>query len=316
MGLRLCIDLAGKLDKFEYVDSSVDDMKDKNPGVRLKPPAKIVKTDMVDDGDDDQDTQDRSYRIIKAAKTRERLMVKTVNHLRVTRGPVLPKPNERSAIKPTVKSWCQKSLAEKMAERRNNPNPRNEFTVEGVKGEREAKSYMNALQKNSAAQITETFETLESMIQKETDTLVELKRQGKVVKQANRDILAAEKDISDTNYRLKGMQSVGNKLANIIFGKPSSAPIYVSDDELDIGYRRSSSTPIKLPSRVGSKSEWINDGIDQLCHLLDIVEHKEIELGYELEKEEEAMNRLDQNMDHIEEKITNQSKLMKSMTRN
>jgi len=318
MGIRLCVKLGDKPSKFGNVDFVVDDMDNENPGVRVKPPAKTVKNDMADDGNDDMDTRDKSDRIRNAPKSGEQCRVNTGEHLRQKGAPELRKYRSLD-IRSTEKSY--KSLATKMAERRNNPKQRDEFAVEGVNAEHEAKSYMTAVQNNTIDQLKETFTTVESIIVKETDTMEELKRQGNVVEQANQDIHDTEKDINDTNWRLKGMESLSNKLANIMFRKKplhfTSAQIYVPQkNKLGIGYRRSVTVPIELPSQTSmDKSEWISTGVDQLCHLLEEVEHKEIELAHELENQEEAMHQLDENMDHIEKKITNQTKVMSSMTK-
>lgn len=324
MGHRLCVDLAGKHDKFANVDFAVDDMNNENPEVRVQPPAKIVNNDMVDDGNDDMDTKDKSGRIKKAAKIKEQL-VDTGEHLRTKSASELPNLSEISSLacKSTVKLCPSKSLAEKMAERRNNPNRRDEFAAEGVNGEREAAAYMKVLQDNTIDQLAETCANVKLIILKETDTMEELKRQGRVVELANNDIIETEKDIQDTNFRLNGMKSLSNKLVNIMYRKKplqfASAQIYHSDNEdneLGNEYRRSVTAPIKLPSdKCKSKSEIISDEVEQLCHLLEVVELKEREIGNEIEKQEEAMHQLDENMDHVEISLTNQTKLMSSMTR-
>jgi len=319
MGLKLCPDFGVQLEKFGYVDA--DDIRDENTRVRVKPPAKIVKCDNVGDGNDDIDTNDKSDSVIKAAEAGNPFRAKTSQHLQAKKASGLPKnsPSSSLEIKPTAKSWRKKSLAEKMAEIQNNFNLRDEFALKGLEGERVAKLYMKTLEDNTVDQLTETFEDVVAIVTLETETMGELQRQRKVVKQANRDLHATEKDINDTTHRLKGMKSIGNKFVNMMFRKPShyaSAQIFDSDTELDTGIKHSSTVPIKLPSQRGkNKAAWIEEGVDQLCHLLDVVEQKEIEMGHELEKQEEALHRLDQNMDHIEIKIEHQNKLMTSLTR-
>jgi len=214
------------------------------------------------------------------------------------------------------KPWGQKSLAEKLQERRENPHSYNDF----VEGEREAKMYMNKIEDNSMAQLTETIQSVESLLEKETDIQRELKRQGEVVKQANRDARAAEKDIDDTSHRLKGMRSLGGKMANLIFRNPhhnvNSAPACESNHDSENNFLRISAQPmVSLPSYspTKSKQECISQGVEQLCSLLDVVEIKQLDIGKELEKQHETMEILDQNMDQLEDKIGQQTDLMKSM---
>lgn len=318
LGLKLCPDLEFPLEKFGYLNA--EDTSDENARVRVKPPA-IIKLDNVGDGNDDIDTNDKWDKVIRAAEGENPFRAKKSQQLQgkeISRPPNLQKTSSVE-LKPTAKSWRKKSLVEKLAERRNNSNLRDEFAVEGLEGERVAKLYMKTLEDNTVNQLTETFEDVEAIVTLEIETMKELKRQHNVVNRANRDLHVAEKDINDTNHRLKGMKSVGNKIANIMFRKPShcvTAEIYESDNESDTGIMRSSTAPIKLPSQRGkNKSKWIEEGVDQLCHLLEVVEQNEMEMGHELEKQEEAMHRLDENMGHIENKIEHQNKLMRNLTR-
>jgi len=354
MGHLCGVELPDKLDKFGNIDVLVDDMNSENPGIRIKTPAKIVKNDMVDDGNDDMDIKEKSDRIRRDAMIREHLRIDTVENQRAKSAPQLLKLNEdrirraakmrehlridtedlktKSApqllklnerppldMKFTEKSWNRKSLVEKLAWRRNNPNPCDQFAVEVAYTEREAKSYMNELQDNTIGHLRKTCSTLETIIQKENDTMEELKRQDKVVKQANRYIHATGEDLNDTDWRLKGMQSTSNKLENMFRKKPKhcmSPQICTLSKELENGYRRRFTTPIKLPSqRCGNKSNWINEEVNQINHLLGKVEYKVIELGHELKKQETALHRLEQNIDQIGIKIPNQTKLISSLTR-
>jgi len=287
-----------------------------------------AKNDMAVQGNDGMDTKHKW----DAAKVQTRPRARTQpNPFKETRprartqpnafktAPVLPKLNEKSSLetKPTG-NWRHQSLATKMKERRNNPNQRDEFAGEGIQEEQQAKVYMDAVQDNTVDQITETFQDLESIIQKEVLTMDELKRQAIVIQDANDDIHAADNDINETNHRLHGMISLGNKLANIMFRKPlhTKSPQVYDEGNEHRGWERSSTTPIKLPScRNENKSDWINKGVDKLLDLLEVVEYKEIDLGHELEKQEGAIQHLDENIEHIEDKIAQNTKLMSRMTR-
>jgi len=208
-----------------------------------------------------------------------------------------------------------KSLAEKLQERRSNPNSYDDF----VEGEHEAKIYMNKIQDNSMQQLTETFKDVESILEKETDIQRELKRQGEVINEANLDACIAEKDIDDTSHRLKGMKSLGGKFINLVSGHPHHKPkVRESNHESENNIGRSSTQPIIcLPSysRDKSKQEWLSQGVDQLCSLLDVVETRQKDIGNEIENQHENMKILDENIDHIEDKIGHQTNLMKSITK-
>jgi len=236
--------------------------------------------------------------------------------------PVFREPGVRSQPvsplkQPRFGGRCrQLSLAEKIQERRKNPNSYDDF----VEGEHQAKMYINKIEDNSMKQLTETFETVGSMLEKETAIQNELKRQGEIVNQANRDVRAAEKDIDDTSHRLRGMRSLGGKVASLVSRRAhvKSAPASDSDHESENNFppeltESMTSLPSLQPNQ--SKQEWLCQGVGQLCSLLDVVETKQLDIGHELEKQHETMKILDENIDNIECKIGHQTNLMKSITK-
>jgi len=191
------------------------------------------------------------------------------------------------------------------------------FHDEFVEEKREAKLYMNALQDSSMHELSVAFQNAESMLEKGNNIHEEVKRQGTIVKQANRDIEAIEKDIRDTSHRLKGMKSMKNKFKNIVCSKrggPKGFVVHESDD-ISFDFTRSYTLPARLPSydEKMTKQEWINKGVDQLCHVLDEVEHRQEDIGKELGEQEKHFQYLDHNINHVEHKIKNQTKIMSSI---
>jgi len=229
--------------------------------------------------------------------------------------PQLPSWNVNSKSEPTKQHQsCRHdlSLRSKMSERSRNP-----FHDEFVEEKREAKLYMNALQDSSMHELSVAFQNAESMLEKGNNIHEEVKRQGTIVKQANRDIEAIEKDIRDTSHRLKGMKSMKNKFKNIVCSKrggPKGFVVHESDD-ISFDFTRSYTLPARLPSydEKMTKQEWINKGVDQLCHVLDEVEHRQEDIGKELGEQEKHFQYLDHNINHVEHKIKNQTKIMSSI---
>jgi len=215
----------------------------------------------------------------------------------------------------------QPSLIEKMKERR--AHPHDDF-VNHVKGEHEAKKYMDALEDNSMAKVNEALQIVGSMVEKGNDTHEELKRQGEVVRQANRDIQDAEDDIDDTSHMLRGIRSVRGKLSNMVSWRSKSQHDRTSfghyDDhpEPESRFRRSVTMPKSLPSyRSNSnqtKQDQIHGGLEQLSHGLEIVEQKQLEIRDEFEHQEKYLKQLDHNIDHIDNRIHDQTNLMKTIT--
>jgi len=230
--------------------------------------------------------------------------------------PELPRLNTISKSEPVFQHQYTRqgfSLRGKMIDR--NSNPFHDEFVE-VEAEQRAKLYMNTLQDSSMQELTLTFKNAESMLEKGNEIHEEIQRQGEVVKQANRDIQATERDIHDTSHRLKGMKSLGGKFKNIFLhnhGSPEGVTIHESDDQFTMV--RSKTLPKTLPSynTKMTKQQWINQGVDRLCDVLEEVEHRQEDIGQELEEQEKHFQCLDHNIDHIEHKIHHQTKIMSNI---
>merc|ERR1719233_1513020 len=87
-----------------------------------------------------------------------------------------------------------------------------------------------------------------------------------------------------------------------------------SDDESD-DFGRSKTIPARLPSYDDkmTKQEWINEGVDRLCNVLDEVEHRQEDINVELGEQEKHFQSLDHNIDHLEHNIRHQTKTMSSI---
>jgi len=206
----------------------------------------------------------------------------------------------------------RQSLLAKMSERSSDP-----FHDEFVGQKRAVSMYLHALEESTTLELSTTYRNAESLLEKGDVIHEELKRQGKIAKQANRHMRITEKYICDTSHRLKGMESLKSKFKNIIWSKPRGPQVVVvheSDDESS-DTRRSSNLPPTLPSYhdKGTKQGMINEGVDRLWHVLDEVEHTQEDISKELGKQEKYLHCLDHNIDHIEHKIHNQTKIMSNI---
>jgi len=180
-----------------------------------------------------------------------------------------------------------------------------------IEDEQEAKSYMDALENNSMLNLAETFTVVGSMIANGNDTCQELKRQGEVVRNANRDVRETEKEIDDTNRRLKGMNSVGGKLANLVWSHKK----HFHDDSEDNKFttlKRSMTAPVLFASYSTSqtKQEWMTEGVKKLGSAMNVLEHQQLEMKHEFEAQDKYLNKLDHNIDHIGNKIIHQTDLI------
>jgi len=200
----------------------------------------------------------------------------------------------------------------KMLERR-----RNSFH-KFVEGKHEGHLNVNALENSSMEELTLTYKNAEAMLEKGNKINEELRRQGKIVKQASGDSKAIEKDLNDTSHRLKGIKCLSGKFKNIIWHhhRNPGVAVHESDDE-SVAFERSSRLPARLSSYHTkiTKQEWINKGVNQLCHVLEEVEHRQKDMAKELGEQEKHFQCLDHNIDHIEYKINRQTKSMRNITK-
>jgi len=206
----------------------------------------------------------------------------------------------------------RQSLLAKMWQRSSNP-----FHDEFVGPKRAASMHLQKLEGRTALELCTTYRNAESLLEQGNVIHDELKRQGMIVKQANRHMGVTEKDICDTSHRLKGMESLRSKFKNNIWSKPGGPQVVVvheSDDESS-DIRRSSNLPPRLPSNhdKGTKQGMINEGVDRLWHVLDEVEHTQEDISKELGNQEKHLHCLHQNIDHIDHKIHNQTKIMRNI---
>lgn len=180
-----------------------------------------------------------------------------------------------------------------------------------IEDEQEAKSYMDALENNSMLHLAETFTVVDSMIADGNDTCQELKRQGEVVCHANRDIRETEKDIDDTNRRLKGMNSIRGKLANLVWSPKKHYHDDSWDDQPTTTLKRSMTAPI-LPSYSNSqtKQEWMTEGVKKLGGAMTVLENQQLAMKHELGAQDKYLNKLDHNIDHIGKRIIHQTDLI------
>jgi len=115
------------------------------------------------------------------------------------------------------------------------------------------------------------------------------------------------------------MKSLGGKFKNVFLHNrwsPEDVTFHESDDQSTM--RRTVTLPKTLPSynTKMTKQQWINQGVDRLCDVLEEVEHRQEDIGKELQEQEKDVQCLDHNIDHIEYQIHHQTKIMNSIRKN
>jgi len=185
---------------------------------------------------------------------------------------------------------------------------------EFVQGELMAKSYMDSVEDNTIAQLDNTLMVANSIVEKGDNIIEELERQREVTRKANQDIHATEQEIHETTYILRGMQSMGGKLTNLIWKKPLDKAC----ETLGCGNKKEShrtkamSLPIPQSSykSAETKQERISEGVNQLNTAMDMIQKRQMDIRSEIEQQEEDMAEFSGNMDRMEMNILGQTQLM------
>lgn len=240
------------------------------------------------------------------------IIAKQEQHVQYLSTPQLGKPSndENNELCPQ-RGRTSPSLVQQIKERQR--CPKDEFTI---KDECEANCYMDVLQDDSMMHIQNTYSDVLSMIDKGNDTCREASRQGHVLREVNHDLHEVEADIDDTSRRLKGMRSLADTFSNILFRSTKIREHSESEDEEPQNrIRRSVTEPMLLPSfsTKKSKQECIREGVHAIGDAMEILKEQQHTLKEELEHQEKYMNKVGNNMDHVEERILNQSDLINSI---
>jgi hypothetical protein len=312
MGLTLCGDAASQSRFFFTSKDSLDtDDKDHQTFIRSETlPTKIQ--------------QSHSFQVTKSAPPLPRLD----EHAR-SEPPKWHKAHHHHHHHHHHHNHHHNSLVEKMKERQ--AHPHDDF-VEHSHSEHKATQYMNALQDNSMSELSSTFGMVESMVEKGNDVHKELRRQGEVVRNANRDVHSAEKDINDSHHMLHGMKSLKGKFENMVKGKKrfhvhslchyedggtsKTSPSTTKNSTPTTISKYYASAPVLLaynPDSGQSKQDWLHQGMEQLSHGLDLVKEKQLDIGHEIESHEKHFKKLDHNIEHIDNKIQPLTNMMKTI---
>jgi len=306
MGLSCCSEATRNNILFRY-DITEDDICINRPGVCNE--QNRIKTKLQNEASAEEDVSYNSEEE-ESSKVRDSVILRMFE-----RTPQLPRWNVNCNSEPVLRQRnCRKdfSLRAKMSKRSSDP-----FHDEFVEEKRGVRLYMHALENSSMNELSLTFRNAESLLEKGNTIHEEVIRQGEIVKEANRDTEVIEKDVHNTSHRLKGMKSMRGKVKNIIWHKHGSSNLVVvheSDNE-SANLRRCNTFPARLPSYDDkmTKQEWINEGVDRLCYVLDEVEHRQEDISVELGEQEKHFQSLDHNIDHIEHKIQHQTKIMSTI---
>jgi len=220
-----------------------------------------------------------------------------------------PRINEKYDVEP--------SLAEKIQQYKCR-------SVGAIRGEQHARSYCDALENNTLEELDRTFQMATSIVQKGADIDEELKRQDKLIEQASEDIHASGEIVSETNWRLRGMESWGGKAANLIWRKkprtPNVYPEYLSTySGLQIvrnvpGSQGSSRT--SSPRSTNSKQSQIKEKVNQISSTLDLIESQQVSFGDILHHQEEGLSTFESHMERFDDKLQKQTVLVRKIVKN
>jgi len=307
MGLSLCYRSPTSRNKLLFQSEDITDIDSDNDASGVLKDRNQIKTKFQNEAYEEEDVY---YTNEDAESDNPRAVTQ-----QIPKGP--PKPLLMRSSKSKSEPLFRRKRGQQSLRARISARNSNRFHNEFVGQKRAASVYVNALEESTTVDLRAAYRDAESLLEKGNDIHEEVKRQSKIIKQANRDIEATEMDICDTSHRLKGMESVGGKLKNIVWRKPARPQgIFIHEcDDWSSNSRRCSNPSARHPSYNDkmTNQELIKEGVDRLVHVLDVVEHTQEDISKELGKQEKHLQCLDHNIDHIEHKIHNQTKIMKKV---
>jgi len=213
------------------------------------------------------------------------------------------------------------SLEEKMKQRHRSSSVSRE-------GEEWAKQYSKKVTDNTLEHIHDTVVVANSIVLKSASINEELGRQERVLSNAEKDISAAEYDTDVTSRTLKGMSSLGGKIANTLSTRKPKKKIKVSSEinfalingELGLcAYSRMGSTEsyysnTGTESSVHTAEHQIKAGIGQLHNALDVIKIHQLETAWALERQEGRFSVFEDKMDTTNKRLYNQNKMINKIT--
>jgi len=204
------------------------------------------------------------------------------------------------------------SLRKRIEQRRSNPKP-------FITGEREAKLYAEAVERDTLKHVGNTLRIAESIVQKSDDITEELVRQGDVISTVNSDIHDTEQVVNQTNFTLKGMKSIRGKVGNILFRKKPEVQAYQGFQDnrgSNIRNRRCVSLPVQMQNDMtpgGTNQQQIKGGLKQLNLVMDTIKTRQMDITDEIKRQDRQLGEFSNNMGRTQDKIKIQTDLMSSM---
>lgn len=205
------------------------------------------------------------------------------------------------------------SLQDRMKQRHRSP-------VVNLKAERAAKQYTNKLKDDSVKHLRHTVRIVDSIGGKKADMNEELRRQERVLRNADYDISYAEYETDLITQRLKNMRSLRSKLASTIpKRKPKLNLQPFNDFDLLDGETRfwsmSRTCPTKSRPIMGGtpKAAQIKSAIGELHAALDVVKVQQMDTSRVLKRQVGHLATFEDKLDCTNTKINTQSKVVNSM---
>lgn len=204
------------------------------------------------------------------------------------------------------------SLRQRIEQRSNNPKP-------FITGEREAKLYAEAVERDTLKHVGNTLRIAQGIVQKSDDITEELVRQGDVICTVNKDIHDTEQVVNQTNHTLKGMKSIRGKVGNMLWRKKPEVQAYEGFQDnrgSKIKNRRCVSAPVQMQNDMspgGTNQQQIKGGLTQLNLVMDTIKTRQMDITDEIKRQDKQLGAFSNNMGRTQEKIKVQTDLMSSM---
>jgi len=210
------------------------------------------------------------------------------------------------------------SLQDRMRDRRQSPVVDREM-------EDSAEQYLKIVSEDSVKHLRHTIRVAGSIAEKGSDINKELARQERVIFKAASDSTITEYETDQVNEALKGMSSLGGKLANVIRNKtpkPKKNPPMHMDIDLingEVGlfsFSRMSKCKSPLLSKSATEDtqqKQLKDGFRDLHQALDVITIQQMDASWALDRQEERLSGFEDQLTTTHRKINSQSRLIKQI---
>merc|ERR1712183_498757 len=152
------------------------------------------------------------------------------------------------------------------------------------------------------------------MVNKGAAIAAELRREGEVIRKANRDMLKTEHEINQASRTLNGMTLHG-KIANYWRRKPKQNEYPVDNESGRDFLPRSISLPAKFAYRSSSdsKQQQIKDSVKQMILNMGTLREQNEGIAEELVSQEPHLQLMSDNMNRVQNQIVRQTTRISEM---